>query len=64
MALKRTTTVLHADSAPPEEKMLVVMVGLPACGKSYISKKLIAYFNWLGFKVCISRQSLVQHFSG
>lgn len=30
----------------------MVMVGLPACGKSYISKKLINYFNWLGFQVC------------
>jgi hypothetical protein len=26
------------------------MVGLPGCGKSYMSKKVSRYFQWLGFK--------------
>lgn len=31
-------------------KVLFVMVGLPARGKSYIAKKLVSYFSWLGIK--------------
>lgn len=27
---------------------LIVMVGLPARGKTYISKKLTRYLNWIG----------------
>lgn len=57
-SLKRIKTVGHYDSAPPPEKILVIMVGLPATGKSYISKKLINYFNWLGYKVCNEIYSL------
>jgi len=33
-----------------EEKLVFVMVGLPARGKSFISKKLHAFHNWLGLK--------------
>lgn len=34
----------------PSEKILLVTVGLPAHGKSYVSQKLACYFNWIGTK--------------
>jgi len=32
-----------------EEKLIIGMIGLPARGKSYISKKLVIMLNWTGF---------------
>ncbi|KAI8868955.1 bifunctional 6-phosphofructo-2-kinase/fructose-2,6-bisphosphate 2-phosphatase [Ramicandelaber brevisporus] len=45
-----STDAAHCDGAP---KLIVVMVGTPASGKSYISKKLKRYLNWLGFQTHI-----------
>ncbi|KAM4651679.1 6-phosphofructo-2-kinase/fructose-2,6-bisphosphatase 4 isoform 3-T3 [Discoglossus pictus] len=47
---------------------LIVMIGLPARGKTYISKKLTRYLNWIGvptkeFNVGQYRRQLVQSFS-
>jgi adenylylsulfate kinase-like enzyme len=32
-----------------DQKIIISMVGLPARGKSYISKKLCKYLIWLGY---------------
>mmetsp|Transcript_19141 Transcript_19141/g.44494 ORF Transcript_19141/g.44494 Transcript_19141/m.44494 type:complete len:506 (+) Transcript_19141:368-1885(+) len=34
----------------PREKLVVVLVGLPARGKSYISHRLVNYLNWYGVR--------------
>uniref|UniRef100_A0A4W3K9N8 6-phosphofructo-2-kinase/fructose-2,6-biphosphatase 4b n=1 Tax=Callorhinchus milii TaxID=7868 RepID=A0A4W3K9N8_CALMI len=51
----------HMTNSPS----LIVMVGLPARGKTYISKKLTRYFNWIGvptkaFNVGQYRRDLVK----
>ncbi|XP_044284379.1 6-phosphofructo-2-kinase/fructose-2,6-bisphosphatase 3 isoform X2 [Varanus komodoensis] len=47
---------------------VIVMVGLPARGKTYISKKLTRYLNWIGvptkvFNVGEYRREAVRHYS-
>jgi hypothetical protein len=32
-----------------DEKLIIVMVGLPARGKSYVTKKICRYMNWLQY---------------
>lgn len=39
--------VSFPDSMPP---LVVVMVGLPARGKTYISRKLTRYLKWIGIR--------------
>ena len=45
--------VLYPDSVPPT---VVVMVGLPARGKTYISRRMTRYLNWMG---CLTRGTCV-----
>ncbi|VDP25837.1 unnamed protein product [Schistosoma margrebowiei] len=40
--------LIFVDSCSDDEKTVVVLVGLPARGKSYISTKLSRYLNWVG----------------
>lgn len=45
------------------EHLILVMVGLPARGKSYLAKKMARYLNWFGvrskvFNVGIYRRSI------
>lgn len=42
---------------------LIVMIGLPARGKTYVSKKLTRYLNWIGVPTK-GRCSAIVHFLG
>ena len=42
---KRSPGVKSSSTSTPH---VIVMVGLPARGKTYISKKLSRYLNWIG----------------
>ncbi|XP_041048374.1 6-phosphofructo-2-kinase/fructose-2,6-bisphosphatase 4-like [Carcharodon carcharias] len=58
---QRKAWIPHLTNSPS----LIVMMGLPARGKTYISKKLTRYFNWIGvptkaFNVGQYRRDLVK----
>ncbi|XP_035257217.1 6-phosphofructo-2-kinase/fructose-2,6-bisphosphatase 3-like isoform X2 [Anguilla anguilla] len=61
---RRSGGVLHLANPPT----VIVMVGLPARGKTYMSKKLTRYLNWTGlptkvFNVGEYRREAVKHYS-
>jgi broad specificity phosphatase PhoE len=43
---------VHCDNstALADRKLLLVMIGLPARGKSFVSRKLARYLNWFGYQ--------------
>jgi len=45
-----TENVDEAKSNARAQKLVVVLVGLPARGKSYISHRLVNYMNWYGVR--------------
>ncbi|XP_070558322.1 6-phosphofructo-2-kinase/fructose-2,6-bisphosphatase-like isoform X2 [Ptychodera flava] len=48
-AVSQRTPLVRAASCPiAHPQTVIVMVGLPARGKTYISKKLTRYLNWIG----------------
>uniref|UniRef100_A0A671NV78 6-phosphofructo-2-kinase/fructose-2,6-bisphosphatase 3-like n=1 Tax=Sinocyclocheilus anshuiensis TaxID=1608454 RepID=A0A671NV78_9TELE len=58
----------HAGPHLANPPTVIVMVGLPARGKTYISRKLTRYLNWIGiptkvFNVGEYRREAVKHYS-
>lgn len=66
--LKKEKTPLFDDpDARSKYKLLLVTVGLPARGKSFISQKLSRYLDWLGFHskvfdICTYRKQILGKF--
>ncbi|XP_056001487.1 6-phosphofructo-2-kinase/fructose-2,6-bisphosphatase 1-like isoform X6 [Ostrea edulis] len=52
MALKESVPMLNKASCPNviQKPTVISMVGLPARGKTYMSKKLTRYLNWIGIR--------------
>lgn len=53
-ARRKRNQSMPPTSAPPafetpKHRLMLVMVGLPARGKSFISRKLCRYLNWMGY---------------
>jgi len=44
-----TTSERHSEARPAGQKLAVVMVGLPARGKTFVARKLQGYLSWLGY---------------
>ena len=47
---------VHRASSTPH---VIAMVGLPARGKTYISKKLSRYLNWIGINTKVRKVKLI-----
>ncbi len=48
--MERTQQVLTSLRPPRAQRLVVVMVGLPARGKTYIARRLSRYLSWLGYR--------------
>ncbi|GME71388.1 unnamed protein product [Ambrosiozyma monospora] len=48
-----TRSAIPMDNSGESLKLVIVCVGLPARGKSYITKKLMRYLNWMQFNTKI-----------
>ena len=45
-----TTNERQSEARPAGQKLAVVMVGLPARGKTFVARKLQGYLSWLGYR--------------
>lgn len=50
MSIPKTASGFFLGERLNQDKYLIVLVGLPARGKSYIARKLCRYLNWLNIK--------------
>jgi signal recognition particle GTPase len=53
---KRTVGKKSSSTSTPH---VIALVGLPARGKTYISKKLSRYLNWIGINTKVRRIKLL-----